>query len=329
MSVSSVTPALKCRICGKSGNHQTVMVREMMFGLKEEFPYFYCSHCECLQIAEIPGDMSKYYRSDYYSFSSDPSRLYQNPLKNIVRRLRDNFAVFNKGLLGKCIHSVFPAETDLGSLSGMSLTKQSQILDVGCGTGFLLYFLKEAGFKNVVGVDPYIEGDIEYKNRLKVYKRGIRDVEGEWDLIMFHHSFEHVADPGETLHIVAKALAPGGWCLLRVPVVSSHAWEHYRADWVQLDAPRHFHLHSPKSIRMMAERENLKLEKIVYDSSDLQFWGSEQYRKDIPLMSDLSYGVNPAKSIFSSSEILAFKQKAKRLNRESLGDQAAFYLRKV
>lgn len=329
MSAPSVMQALKCRICGNSGPHQTVVAREMMFGLKEEFPYFHCSHCDCLQIVEIPRDMSKYYRSDYYSLSSDPSHLYNNPLKKMVRRLRDNFAVFNKGLLGKCIHSLFPAEADLGSLSAIPLTKESRILDAGCGTGFLVYFLKEAGFKNVMGIDPYIEGAIEYKNGLKIKKRNIQEVDGEWDLVMFHHSFEHVADPGETLHRVAKGLAPGGWCLLRVPVVSSYAWQQYGTNWVQLDAPRHFHLHSPKSIRMLAERENLKLEKIVYDSSDLQFWGSEQYQKDIPLMSDRSYGVNPVQSNFSANEITAFKQKAKQLNQESLGDQAAFYLKKV
>lgn len=324
-----VEKALTCRICKHSGNHRTVVAREMMFGLKEEFPYFFCPHCDCLQIAKIPQDMSKYYRADYYSFSSDPSKLYDHPLKKMVRRWRDRYAVFNKGLLGKCIDYFYPAEADLKSLSAIPLTKQSRILDAGCGTGFLLYFLKEAGFKNVRGIDPYIERDIEYENGLTIQKRGVGEVEGEWDLIMFHHSFEHVADPGETLHRVQKALAPGGWCLLRIPVVSSHAWKHYGANWVQLDAPRHFHLHSPKSIGLLAEKENLNLEKVVYDSSDLQFWGSEQYLKDIPLMSDRSYGVNPAGSIFSADDITAFQKKARRLNRESLGDQAAFYLRKI
>ena len=37
------------------------------------------------------------------------------------------------------------------------------ILDVGCGNGMFLYGLKNMGFKNVIGIDPFIENNIEYK----------------------------------------------------------------------------------------------------------------------------------------------------------------------
>ena len=41
----------------------------MMFGLREEFGYFQCSSCNCLQIDEFPKDISKYYSTEnYYSF---------------------------------------------------------------------------------------------------------------------------------------------------------------------------------------------------------------------------------------------------------------------
>jgi len=145
---------------------------------------------------------------------------------------------------------------------------------------------------------------------------------------MFHHSFEHVADPLETLYFVKKLLSPNGTRLIRIPVVDSWAWENYGVNWVQIDAPRHFFLHSQKSMKILAKSAGFKIKEIICDSTEFQFWGSEQYKRDIPLNSENSYSVNPSKSIFSKREIRIFKEKAKKLNSESRGDQVAFYLKK-
>ncbi len=318
---------MKCRICDNQENNNLYEVIEMMFGYRDKFTYFQCSECGCLQILEIPLDMSKYYSSKYYSFSLDPSNLFTNPIKKLLKKLRDSYAVFNKGIIGKLIYTQFPNE-DLRSLSRAQLTKNSRVLDVGCGTGSVLYFLKEIGFKNLLGIDPYIKEDIGYENGLKILKKTIHNLDGNWDLIMFHHSFEHIPDPFEVLQSVSRLLTKEGVCIIRIPTVSSHAWEHYGVKWVQLDAPRHFFLHSIKSIKILVEKANFNLEKIVYDSSDFQFWGSEQYITDIPLLSEKSYAKDPSSSIFSDAKIKVFKQKARKLNLENLGDQAAFYLKK-
>ena len=74
--------------------------------------------------------------------------------------------------------------------------------------------------------------------------------------------------------------------------------------------------------------ENFHLQDIVFDSDEFQFWGSEQYKQGVSLRSDLSYGVNPDQSIFSQEQITGFQERAKQLNRDARGDQAAFYLKK-
>ena len=295
----------------------------MMFGTRDRFNYFQCSQCGCLQISEIPADMSKYYPPDYYSFSMPQI----NPFKAFIKKQRDEYAVFNKGIIGRLLYMRFPDEI-LRSLANIQLTKTSNILDVGCGQGSLLYSLMETGCQNLSGIDPNIAEDIEYGNGLKIHKKSIHDIDGIWDLIMFHHSFEHIPDPVSTLQTVSKLLSHNGVCLIRIPVVSSYAWEHYGINWVQLDAPRHFYLHSVKSMEILARKANLDLEKIIYDSNSFQFWGSLQYEKDIPLVSEKSYKVNPSVSMFSAAEITEFEKKAKELNIKKQGDQAIFYLRK-
>lgn len=74
--------ANKCRICGNDIDNREYTVRENMFHLYDEFLYFKCANCGCLQIKEYPTNISKYYPSDYYSFrgkentSSDNCRLF-------------------------------------------------------------------------------------------------------------------------------------------------------------------------------------------------------------------------------------------------------------
>ena len=215
---------------------------------------------------------------------------------------------------------------------------KGRILDVGCGAGHLLHSMKEAGFNNLLGIDPFNKKDIEYDNGLTIVKNSIhdlpvkstaeKDTSGDWDLIMYNHSYEHVYDQVEVLKKTWQLLKPDGICMLRIPTVTSWAWRHYSEDWVQLDAPRHFFLHSVKSVNLLAEKTGFALEDVVYDSFAFQSWGSEQYKRDIALNDETSYAVDPKKSLFSKDEIRSYKEHSKILNKSKAGDQAAFYLKK-
>lgn len=319
---------MKCNICGNTKNNTRWEVREMMFGFRDTFTYYQCTKCECLQISKVPDNLDKYYPNNYYSFQSAHTHKFSTRLKNLFKKRRDRSALYNTGLAGNFLNTFFPNKK-LEILSEIHLNDQSRILDVGCGTGHLLYSLREIGFRNLLGTDPFLDGDIEYENGLKVLNKSIFEVKGEWDLIMFHHSFEHIPNPAETLNKVYDLLSDDGVCLIRVPTVSSFAWEHYRENWVQLDAPRHFFIHSIKSIKLLAERADLRLEKTVYDSNALQFWGSEQYLRDIPLKSSKSYGVSKSDSIFTRNEIKVYQKKARKMNEQNRGDTCAFFLVKT
>jgi SAM-dependent methyltransferase len=317
---------LKCRVCGHDKENQSYDVKEMMIGYRDLFRYFQCSRCLCLQIGEIPPDLSKYYPDTYYSYHTD---FYQNKLKKVLVGLRDSYLLGEGGFIGKILSARYPRE-DLLCFGLVPGWRQSSILDVGCGSGTLLYSLREAGVKKLLGVDPFVTKDIEYPNGLRVQKNELFEVEGTWDIVMFHHSFEHVSDPVKTFENVARLLAlKGGRCIIRIPTVSSYAWSHYGVHWVQLDAPRHLFLHSIESMKLLADKSGLVLDNVVYDSTAFQFWGSEQYKKDIPLQDKRSYLKNRKKSLFSKVEISAFAERARDLNRHQQGDQAVFIFKKT
>ena len=299
----------------------------MMFGFRDEFEYFECAECGCLQIKDIPNNLERYYPKNYFAFK--PVKTSLNTLSRIttfLRSKRNSYVMNGKGILGKILTIFIPnSRFSIIKLSGINLN--SRIIDVGCGDGSLIKYLGDMGYKNSIGIDPMIKNDIQFENGVNIYKKNLDDIVGLFDLIMFNHSFEHMSDPNNILQVVKNILAPGGICLIRVPTVSSSAWPQYGVNWVAIDAPRHIFIPSIKSMNILCDNAGLTLYNIVYDSTILQFWGSEQYLKDIPLVSEKTYGKHNNNSIFSKDDIKKFQRKTVELNAIQLGDSAAFFIK--
>ncbi|MDR3220207.1 MAG: class I SAM-dependent methyltransferase [Dysgonamonadaceae bacterium] len=262
--------------------------------------------------------MDRYYPDNYYSFSLLlPKKWFFYPyfmkvknflLKNLVKYRLENKNNFIGFLASKRYHRYYYLNEKMCHIN-------SKILDVGCGAGQLLLDMKKHGFKNLKGIDPYISSDITYDSGVKIEKKYINELNETFDFIMLHHSFEHMDNPESVMKEIYRLLNPNAYALIRIPVARSYAYKKYGAYWVQLDAPRHFFIHSTASMQYLAKKAGLELESIVYDSTSFQFIGSEQYLK----------GENIS---FKKKEIKYFSKKAKQLNAISQGDQACFYLKK-
>ncbi|SMC61422.1 class I SAM-dependent methyltransferase [Moheibacter sediminis] len=316
----------QCRICGNEKNLHPYNVREMMFGMRDEFLYFQCPECECLQIEEIPNNLSDYYPQNYYSFNVKTAQSGKQNLKEALTHKRNEYAVFKNSLWGYFLNKIYPTDI-FKPLNIAALNKNMSILDIGCGNGKLLFSLKEMGCKNLTGIDPYLKDDIITPN-VKIYKKNIEELTGKWDFIMLNHSFEHMENPLTVFKKINDILNDNGTCMIRIPTSSSDAWEKYRENWVQLDAPRHIFLHSRKSMELLSKQAGLEIFNVFYDSGAFQFWGSEQYQKNIPLVSDDSYSFKKDESVFTIQQIKNFNQKSIELNKTERGDMCAFYLRK-
>jgi hypothetical protein len=306
----------------------------MMFGTCEEFEYFLCCECGCLQIRQIPSALSNYYPPDYYSLSQRPKPPPYKPYpKAVLEKFRVTHALFGQRRMLAQFAAYFvdyPSEWDQyrAFLQHCELTGwNARFLDVGCGShSWWLDGLSRLGFHDLTGVDPNIAESSVYSN-IHILKGQIGEISGKFDVITLHHSLEHIPDQLGTMQAVKALMKPSSVCIVRLPLVSSMVWEMYGTDWVELDAPRHLYLHSLRSVELLGKNAGLRLNYTTWDSTAFEFYGSEQYRRGIPLFAENSFGRCPDRSDFTYREMAHFSALAERANREGRGGRGCFYFR--
>jgi SAM-dependent methyltransferase len=320
-----MTDPHQCRICG-SETGSILQVKERMFGTGKVFDYFQCHTCECVQIVEIPENLEDFYPPNYYSFR--PPRV---SISSEAKKAARVLAIRTPGL-PRLLQDWLAERDSLFHIAKLIRDAcggtDASILDVGSGAGNYLRLLVDAGFRNVLGIDAYLSDDIHYRNRILIKKADLFSKKGNYDLISFNHSFEHMPHQQEVLQCARTLLTTDGCIVARIPIVGGEAWEAYREDWVQFDAPRHLYLHSLKSFGHLAADSGLRLERIIYDSNQFQFWGSELYRRNIPLSAFQWPPRGGTAPLFTRQEMTAFAQRAREANRGQRGDQIAAILRK-
>jgi SAM-dependent methyltransferase len=322
ISVKNNEIDMSCRVCGNDSNNKKFIATEKMYGLGDEFDYIECNNCGCLQIANIPENISRYYPSEnYYSYKDT------NGLKLFLKNLYINHKLTHPKIFKELVSTLFYNENYnfINLFKSIGITNTSEILDVGCGSGDLLQSLHFCGFENLRGIDPFISSDINHRNGIVIEKKALNDVVGTYDFVMLHHSFEHMPDPIESLREIHRIIKSNSHVLIRIPLSSSYAYQEYGVNWVQLDAPRHFHLHTLASMKILADKTGFKIIHTLFDSSDFQFVGSEKYKKGIPL---LPQDKSNSKLNFTRAQISDFRRKAREMNEQSNGDQACFVLLK-
>jgi SAM-dependent methyltransferase len=309
-----------------------------MYATGEEFCYDRCSGCSSLWLRDPPADLAPYYPQTYYSVSQDPQHMLGRfPIRPVVGAVGRS-ALLGRGTLASAFGGATRGRREVQTLlsiyrsvraAGLPRGEASRVLDVGAGSGLLVYAMSLARLGEVAGVDPFGPPDRRFDTGAWVRRADLSEVDGTWDLVMLHHTLEHVPSPADTMGACRRLLGPGARVVVRSPTVSSWAWTHYREDWAQFDAPRHLAIPSRAGMDRLADRCSLRVVWRQDDSSGFQFWGSEQVRRGIALYDPDSVTVSPSASPFSSAQLTEWARRADKLNALSQGDQVAWVLEPV
>lgn len=197
----------------------------------------------------------------------------------------------------------------------------SRILDVGCGSGGLLRQLQAAGFDQLTGIDAFAPVLID-EPCLKISRGDALEAFGKYDIVMMHHSLEHMPDPSAVLRHLATLLQENGRLLIRVPVAAGIAQQMYGASWYQLDAPRHLAIPSLKGMSSLTEYLGLRIHEVLFDSTASQFLVSEGYRQGLSMQAQRAQRFRHV----TTEKMHEFEQLAEHSNHKRTGDQAAFII---
>ena len=291
-----------CQVCqARTGIPH--LIPEMRRGTWEKFLYWECSECGCLSLTHPrsePDDLVTHGDAvDQHQPLSWPKKildlLYLSPLSRIVR---------------------WPAREDLNIIRDIRLKKSMSLLEVGCGSGNLIGVLRELGY-DAHGIDPHVSRDIRGRFGVRVEGKPLAGIDGEFDVVLFLQSLAQL--PLNALKLVRAHIKQKGLCVVRIPMLG-WAWRNYGADWGHLDAPRNLFLHSCRSFQLLVDKSNFRIERLVFHSNELQFWGSESLQNRVPL----SQMGKP-----TASQLTRMRKMANDLDQQEQGDTALFYLRPV
>lgn len=318
-----------CEICNSSDT-SVFFSNEMMYGGKELFKYLFCNYCESTYQPVKLETYSKYYSSNYYSFKFQEPHTLQQHLRKWKRAARNRYYYFSKGILGKLLAIIKPRPINHLS-QHVKVQPGMSILEIGCGSGELLYELGEIGLTNIVGIDPFVPADILFKNGAIVYKLTLEEFKlieptQKYDLVMFNHSLEHSPSPLKDLTIASSFLKSDGELLIRWPVSGSTNAKIYGSNWWGLDSPRHIYLFSVKSMRLLATRVNMKISRIHFEGTVDDFLASEQHKNGTPLMAPNSYITAGSLNKFTYTEITDFENQIAYQNKNGTASQAGYVL---
>jgi len=211
---------------------------------KETFDLFYDETLDMLITHPQPSleNLGKYYESEDYISHTDNKRSLFEKLYHFIKSI----ALKNK----------------LNLINSLQSNK-GQILDIGAGTGDFLSVAKNDGWQTI-GVEPSDRAKSIAINKGISFVEQTSELENNsFDVISMWHVLEHVPDLDKQIKELKRLLKPSGTLIIAVPNFKSFDAKHYGKFWAAYDVPIHFWHFSKTAIKLLFEKEEMKMEKVL------------------------------------------------------------------
>ncbi len=211
---------------------------------QETFDLYHDETLDMLITSPQPSleNLGKYYESEDYISHTDNKRSLFEKLYHFIKSI----ALKNK----------------LNLINSLQSNK-GRILDIGAGTGDFLSVAKKDGWQTT-GVEPSDKAKVIAKNKGVSFVEETSELENHsFDVISMWHVLEHVPDLDKQIKELKRLLKPTGALIIAVPNFKSFEAKHYGKFWAAYDVPIHFWHFSKTAIKLLFEKEEMKLEKVL------------------------------------------------------------------
>lgn len=151
------------------------------------------------------------------------------------------------------------------------------VLDVGCGRGIMLGYLRELGYEPH-GVE-LSEHAAEHARRVLKIPVTVDDFirmpheRDRYNAIVFWHSLEHFSNPVAAVARAWEALKPGGLLVVAVPNYGGWQARFFGRNWFHLDVPRHYFHFSEKALEAVLSRHRFRIVQLDHFSFEQNPYG--------------------------------------------------------
>lgn len=230
------TPSDQCPSCLKK-------LQKYEMGYFDEYEIFSCQNCGSVFL-DPPisrGTIDKFY-SDL-----DPEVIH---IANHIRRVKD----LSKTLLKICDNP-----------------KEKTILNVNCMQGYAVAAAKEAGFKEIKGIERYdFYVDFAKKNYGKDYFEAVTveeyiEREEQHDVVVSIESFCMQTDVDKHLETISKTVKLGGLLYIEEIDGNSHFLPNDLTRWAYMEPPITTNFISEKALRILLEKHGFKIKKKFFN----------------------------------------------------------------
>lgn len=134
-------------------------------------------------------------------------------------------------------------------------------LDIGCGSGYLLSLVQNAGF-DAIGIEPGGWGQIAAKQKKLHVVQGFLATDTfpqRFDVVSATDVVEHVPNPVEFLRLMAEYVVPSGYIIISIPFADSVESKVLGIRWNMVEPPTHCQFFSMRSLRLAMQCAGLEM----------------------------------------------------------------------
>ena len=244
----------RCKICGNNSSYNFTSI-DISIICEKDYEFYLCRDCNYYFIHPTPDSeyMSKWY-NDHPILVDD-----QGLIKGVQEYLNGSNIIQKNSL-----NDIFKIlELEVKFVLDGNKNSQLSILDVGCGAGILLHFLREKTEAKVTGIDlnkhvievgkKYLGLENFYDNLHELSKTGEK-----FDIISLIDVIEHLSDPVQTILDAKSLLKEKGIILLRCPSTDGFLFNKSIPErWKWVYAPYHLSLFSNLALEKLARQCNM------------------------------------------------------------------------
>lgn len=226
-----------CPYC-KNTNSSVLYPTSDIFG--DNFTINKCNGCNAFFLSPPPTikQLARAYDDSYYGPGDEKFK------EGLIEKMLDYFRMQRAKTI-----------CDFVKTNAVETRHALSVLDIGCGNGKFLSFVKQQNNNiEIYGIEPEggsarraekIPGIHLKKGFLEKSDFAPRSING----ITLFHVFEHLSEPRQTLEIISEILKKDGALMMSFPNIDSFQSRIFKRKWLHLDPPRHLFFFSPKDFK--------------------------------------------------------------------------------